>query len=261
MTYFLAFFFGLLGSTHCIGMCGPMVVLYSIQLASSRGDKNNDIRRGRLGDRLDRVISPSPHRRHFLFNLGRIFLYTYFGFIFGFLGYLFHLRAELEGYIGIVGGLFIMLMGFNFIGFSPKLPFLEKLLSKPAWIFHAIWKQYRRLADSSGVFFLGCAHGFLPCPLLYTLFAFSASTGDPFRGALVMFIFGLGTTPAMWGLGILSKWLDEKRRGKALRVMGVLTAFWGVILLTHGLEALNLLPHEIHHWIPEIPVFKREWFE
>ncbi|MCI0529907.1 MAG: sulfite exporter TauE/SafE family protein, partial [Nitrospira sp.] len=97
--------------------------------------------------------------------------------------------------------------------------------------------------------------------LLYTLFAFSASTGDPFRGALVMFVFGLGTVPTMWGLGVLSKWLDEKKRGKALRFMGALTALWGVVLLIHGLDALGLLPHWVHHWIPEIPVFKQEWFE
>jgi len=249
VTYFLAFLFGLLGSTHCIGMCGPMVVLYSTRRTSEGPQRNKG------------ALSPiSLHRQHFLFNLGRAFLYTYWGFVFGLLGYLFHLRTELEGYFGVLGGLFIVLMGVNLMGFSPQLPFLEGILSKPARIFEVLWRQYRRLADSSGVFLLGCAHGFLPCPLLYTLFAFSASTGDPFRGALIMFIFSLGTIPAMWGLGALSRWLDTKKRGQVLRFMGGLTALWGTVLLAHGLEALGLLPKGVHSWVPEIPVFKREWF-
>ena len=224
-------------------MCGPMVVLYSTRPISVGNPKIALRSRAFL------------HRQHLLFNLGRVVLYTYFGFICGFVGYLFRLRTELEGYAGLLGGLFIILMGFSLIGFSPQLSFLNPLLSKSAWIFQAIWRQYRKLADSSGVFLLGCVHGFLPCPLLYTLFAFSASTGDPFRGALLMLVFSLGTVPAMWGLGILSGWLDEKKRNKVLRFMGLGIALWGTVLLSHGLKTLGLLPLEMSHQIPEIPFF------
>lgn len=230
VTYFLAFVFGLLGSTHCIGMCGPMVVLYSTQLASGDNPKREPRRAIFL------------QRQHLLFNLGRIVFYTYFGFIFGMVGHLFHLRSELEGYVGILGGLFIITMGVHFVGFSPQIFFLDKILSRLAWIFQVIWKRYRKLADSAGIFFLGCTHGLLPCPLLYTVFAFSTSTGSPFRGALTTFIFSLGTVPAMWGLGILSRWLDEKKRGRILRIMGILTALWGTVLLIHGLKASGLIP-------------------
>jgi sulfite exporter TauE/SafE len=220
-----------------------MVVLYSTRPISGGPPK---------------MVSRSPaflHRQHLLFNLGRVCLYTYFGFISGFLGYLLRLRIEVEGYAGLLGGLFIILMGLNFTGFSPQLPFLDTFLSKSAWVFQAIWRQYRKLADSPGVFLLGCAHGFLPCPLLYTLFAFSASTGDPFRGALLMLVFSLGTVPAMWGLGTLAGWLNEKKRDKVLRVMGVVITLWGIVLLSHGLKTLGLLPHEISHEIPEISFF------
>jgi sulfite exporter TauE/SafE len=54
-----AFLFGLLGSTHCFGMCGPLVGLYAGQLASGSG--------------------ASPPRQHLLFNLGRVLAYTNLG--------------------------------------------------------------------------------------------------------------------------------------------------------------------------------------
>jgi hypothetical protein len=103
----------------------------------------------------------------------------------------------------------------------------------------------------SQAFFLGAVWGWLPCGLVYSALAISATMGDPVDSALVMLAFGAGTLPAVMGAGIFTGFLASLAKAKSLRqvagvsiiVMALVAFFWP---LSHGEH--NHAGHEhVHH--------------
>ena len=87
MELLTAFIIGFLGSFHCIGMCGPIVLALPVV----------------------KVSSWPFFRGRFLYNIGRVLTYSLLGAIFGFLGY----RIALYGFqqaMSITLGAFIILL-------------------------------------------------------------------------------------------------------------------------------------------------------
>ncbi len=215
-----AFLFGLLGSTHCFGMCGPLVSLYSSQLAP--------------GSRT------SPLRQHFFYNLGRVLAYTNLGILFGMAGFVLGVRPWTAGLIGLVAGLFVVAMGTHFLGVGSIATRLERALARPTGILIQVWRQYVVLARSPGIVLLGAMHGLLPCPLLYVMFTSAVALGDPIQGGILLLAFSLGTVPMMWGIGVVGQRLNPARRLAWQRVFGGLVTVWGLVLVVSGLQTLGL---------------------
>ncbi len=215
-----AFFFGLLGSTHCFGMCGPLVSLYASQLIPGSG--------------------PSPVRQHLLFNLGRSLAYTNLGVLFGAAGFLLSVRPWTVGLVGLAAGLFVLAMGGHFLGVAGVASSLERLLARLSGALVGVWQRYVVLARSPGIVLLGALHGLLPCPLLYVMFTSAVALGDPIRGGVLLFCFSLGTVPMMWGIGVVGQHLSPARRLAWQRVFGGLVMLWGLVLVVHGLQSLGL---------------------
>jgi hypothetical protein len=219
-TLIAAFLFGLLGSTHCFGMCGPLVSLYASQLS--------------LGTAV------APLRQHLLFNLGRTLAYTNLGILLGMAGFALNVRPWSAGLIGLMAGLFVVLMGTHFLGAGGIAGGMERLLARPTGALVGVWRRYVALARSPGIVLLGALHGLLPCPLLYVMFTSAVALGDPIRGGVLLFVFSLGTVPMMWGIGIVGQHLRPERRLVWQRVFGGLVTVWGLVLVVHGLQTLGL---------------------
>ncbi len=215
-----AFLFGLLGSTHCFGMCGPLVSLYASQLAPGTGRP--------------------PLRQHFLFNLGRVLAYTNLGILFGMAGFILGVRSWTAGLVGLLAGLFVLAMGTHFLGVASVATRLSRLLARPTGILVQVWRRYVMLARSPGILLLGAMHGLLPCPLLYVMFTSAVALGDPIRGGALLFCFSLGTVPMMWGIGVVGQHLSPAHRLAWQRVFGGLVTVWGLVLVVHGLQSLGL---------------------
>ncbi len=78
-----ALIFGLLGSFHCIGMCGPIAFILPV-------DRTNNFKR------ISQI---------FLYHLGRIITYSLIGLLFGLLGksfYLFGFQQQLSIIVGVI---------------------------------------------------------------------------------------------------------------------------------------------------------------
>jgi hypothetical protein len=219
-TLIAAFLFGLLGSTHCFGMCGPLVSLYAGQLAPG--------------------TAVSPLRQHLLFNLGRTLAYTNLGIVLGMAGFVLGIRPWSAALVGLVAGLFVMLMGTHFLGIGGAAGRAERLLARPTRALVGVWRRYVALARSPGIILLGALHGLLPCPLLYVMFTSAVALGDPIRGGILLFTFSLGTVPMMWGIGVVGQHLGPERRLAWQRVFGGLVTVWGLVLVVHGLQTLGL---------------------
>jgi sulfite exporter TauE/SafE len=212
-----AFLFGLLGSVHCLGMCGPLV---SLSISS--------------------VVAPdTPHRQLLLYNLGRVIVYTDLGLFLGGAGKLLGIYPVISGLAGILAGGFVAVMGLHFFSGGSVALWIDRALTKPSRIFVSLWRKLSHLARSPGVIVLGGLHGLLPCPLLYVMFSSAIALQDPLSAGVLLLSFGLGTVPMMWGIGVAAHSLTLSRRAALQRVFGGVILLWGSVLIWHGLERLR----------------------
>ncbi len=232
--FLAAFLFGLLGSVHCVGMCGPLVTLYACALP-----------RGTTEELRVFILW-----QHVLFHLGRATGFALLGALAGMLGAAVAFKFDIEGQVGLAAGLFVMAVGLHFLGRGPGVGRIGRLVSGLARLPAFLWRGYRRVATSAGILGLGFVQALLPCPLLYVLVVTAASMRDAYDGFQLAVSFAVGTTPALWGVAAVAHRVTARRRAVALRATGAVLMAWGLLLLAHGLEALALLPRRL---VPAIP--------
>jgi sulfite exporter TauE/SafE len=221
--YFLMFTSGFLGGFgHCIGMCGPIVASYCMAVKS----------RGLLA--------------HLLFNYGRVTTYTILGGIMGvtgsFLTTVAHIQEFQKG-IMIVAGLAIILMGLGLAGWLP-LGWVtgrnDQTLSAPTSFFVNKMRSIFSGDLPSGAFYpMGLATGLIPCGLVYTalITAARAAMEAPnhimggLKGMLMMFLFGLGTLPALVMFAKIVNVISIKMRSRLYKLAAVVMIAMGVLFL------------------------------
>ncbi|WP_194778489.1 sulfite exporter TauE/SafE family protein [Pararhodonellum marinum] len=203
-----AFLLGLLGSFHCLGMCGP------IALAISAKEKSQ------------------YYSRKLAYNFGRTVTYTFLGAIIGMLGFSLSL-VGIQQWVSIGMGVLILIMAFNYKK-------AEALLAKAGW-FGIIFKLKNALGSrlnpkqSGSYFIIGLLNGFLPCGMVYMALVASLALQNPLQGAFYMFFFGLGTIPLLLGLMVSGKMFSLRVRQKLLKGMPYLAMFVGILFIARGL--------------------------
>jgi sulfite exporter TauE/SafE len=195
---------GLLGSGHCIGMCGGLVA--ALSLSSGR----------RAGVAF-----------HVLYHAGRVSTYTLIGALAGWLGMA---AARSGGILGFGRGLligvdiFVILVGLGTAGAVGRLNLTNLAFARPLQSLTASVRRLRRLPPTLGALPLGMVLGFLPYGFLYAVALAAASTASPATGAQVMVGFGIGTVPALLAFGGAALWLRERSRGWMPRAAGLSVA-------------------------------------
>lgn len=167
---------------HCVGMCGGIVVAYTSTKVNNSWSKQKQ------------SIS------HLLYSFGRVTSYTVLGAIFGAIGSLSTFSKETNGYFSIFVGIIMLLVGISISGQFKFLTLIEHSLSKQSWY----KKSFKKLLlDSSlkSFYLLGILNGLLPCGFVYVFIIMALGTASIFWGAMVMFIFGISTIPALFSLG------------------------------------------------------------
>jgi len=205
-----AFLAGLLGSVHCLGMCG------GIAGAAAVGP-------GPRGRNLSWVL---------LYNLGRVGSYGLAGTIAGAAAFALGSAIDLPAWGAITRGLtgvILVLIGLNF-ALGLRLPrFLE---AGGGRIWALISPAARRLLSSrsaTGMLGLGALWGWLPCGLTYTMLVAAAGTGKALDGAMLMLAFGLGTLPSMMTAGAAAGSLQRFTRARyTRRLSGILLVILGI---------------------------------
>jgi uncharacterized protein len=214
--YFEIFLIGLLGSMHCIGMCGGFVAMYSLKKPAA---------------------APSlPF--HLLYNIGRITTYTLIG---GTLGYIGSFAALLGTHRGIPGavllfsGVIMILMGLNLAGVLGKRGLFEDTGITETTVFRTYLHRILALESAWGTLLLGLLLGFLPCGLLYPLFLNAAASGGFVSGMVTMLVFGIGTVPAMLSFGYLVSRIQPHMKVILYRIAAVMIVLLGVRSLLRGM--------------------------
>lgn len=206
-----ALLMGLLGSTHCVGMCGGLgsAFTYALPEASRQGLRL-------LGWQL-------------LYNGGRLLTYLLLGLLAGLvLGGL----QDADGaqqVIRLVAGLFMILLGAYLAGWLQALAVLERI-GGPLWRALAPLRQrllpVRRPWQALAA---GMVWGFLPCGLVYSAMALAVTRAAPAESALVMLAFGLGTLPALLATGAAAgQFRHLLQRPGTRQTAGVLVILFGL---------------------------------
>ncbi len=205
---FLALFLvGLLGGTHCVGMCGGIVGALSMGVSARWS-------------------------MHLAYNLGRILSYSAAGALAGILG---GAGMGLEGQVPVrlilylVANLMLVALGLYLLGITRALAFTERAGQ-------ALWRRIqpltRRFLPARSIiqaFPLGLLWGWLPCGLVYSALASALTAGSGQRGALMMLAFGLGTLPNLLLAGIVLARLNDVVRRPVVRTLsGLLVLGFGI---------------------------------
>ena len=224
LSFGAAIIVGLLGSSHCIGMCGGIV---------------NALNMGVSGDIARRPAALFTY--HLGYNAGRIVSYLLVGLLAGSLG------AGLAG-LGIspVAGklfaaAFMIALGLYLANWWRGLVLLEKIGAR-------LWRHIRPLGQKLfpirnplQAFLLGLVWGWLPCGLVYSVVAWSLTTGSALDGAILMLGFGIGTLPALLIAGNALNYFTNWVRSPLLRTAaGIMVIAFG---LYNGFTGLSALQH------------------
>ena len=209
--FWSALVFGLMGSFHCIGMCGPIAFMLPV-------DRNSTLKKNlQIG----------------LYHLGRILSYSIIGLLFGFLGkgfYLFGFQQQLS----IIIGLLMILIAFIPYKIVAKCNFSKPLFHIISKIKSGLGKALKKKTPDTFLT-IGFLNGFLPCGLVYMAVFGALSTGNSWQGALYMAIFGLGTIPLMTTAIYLGNFLKGKVRSYITRTIPYVVALMGLLFVLRGL--------------------------
>ena len=206
---------------HCIGMCGGIVLAYStikIEPASSK---------------VSKTIA------HLLYNFGRVLTYTVLGALFGAIGGVATFNNTANGTLLIIAGVAMILAGLSLMGKIKFLTLIEHSISSSNFYKQSFQKILHSKSNVS-FFILGMLNGLLPCGFVYFFAITAASTASPFYGALVMFIFGVSTIPAMFSLGFLSSLASATSfRNMMMSLSSVAVILYGLFTLYNGYDYLT----------------------
>ncbi|MBE7720572.1 MAG: heavy metal transporter [Lacrimispora celerecrescens] len=216
MGYGMLFVIGLVTSVHCVAMCGGINLSQCIPHSGEGGPEKSRF---------------STFRPTFLYNLGRVISYTAVGFLVGALGSVVTFSNTLQGVLKLLAGIFMVIMGINMLGI---FPWLRRLNPRMPQIFAR--KIDKEKSKNNSPLIVGLLNGLMPCGPLQAMQIYALSTGNPFSGALSMFLFSLGTVPLMFGLGALSSALGKKFTGKVMTVGAVLVVVLGMSMFSQGLN-------------------------
>lgn len=200
VTYGMLFVTGLLTSIHCISMCGSINLVASI---------NNENKRN--------------YKRPILYNLGRIISYTVIGALVGLLGKVISINNIVSGIIIIIASVIMLLMSLTMLN-----------------IIKVRFTFFKYKVSNRNPFIIGLFNGLMPCGPLQAMQVYALTTGSMFKGALSMFLFGLGTVPLMLVTGIVFSSMKGKTKILINKVASVLILVLSLIMLNRGLLSLNI---------------------
>ena len=215
----LIFVAGFLGSSHCVGMCGPFAMLLGGTVPTWRSNLT----------------------RQFSYSGGRIFTYGVLGAVAGYFGAQFTSMSaglvNIPAILAIAAGCFLLYQGLKTAGIWKTK---SSGSSASSCLAGGLLSHFLRSPSQSDVFLAGLLTGFLPCGLVYGFIGIAASTQSITFGLLTMVAFGLGTVPVMVATGFGSRVLSIGGRAKLVHFAGWCVVLAGVVSIARGVSYVGL---------------------
>ncbi|TDS17150.1 sulfite exporter TauE/SafE family protein [Sphingobacterium paludis] len=204
----LAFFMGLLGSIHCVAMCGPLIFAIDRQLGFSW-----------------RVLL-----QRVLYQMGRVMMYGLLGLLLGAVGNLAFMRGWQQGFSIVMGIILVAIAFLYMLGRRHRaINSWQMRVLQPFAKIMGFW-----LNRPGGAFFVGILNGLLPCGMVYMALASAMSADSVLASSLFMLYFGLGTLPLLFFFSLISGISKSLLKGGFSRIMPVLYLVMGVWFMLRG---------------------------
>lgn len=210
---------GLLGSGHCLGMCGGLMGALTLAIPAEQRNR-----------RLRLLVA---------YNLGRVLSYAAAGLVLGLAGWAVASTPLALG-MRVLAAALLIAMGLYLAGWWSGLTRVEGLG-------RGLWRRLQPLATRllpvsslPRALLLGALWGWLPCGLVYSTLLWAASQGDAGHSAVLMLAFGIGTWPVLLATGLAAERVTALLRRRSVRRAG------GLLVMLFGLWTLPG-PHQ--HWL------------
>lgn len=203
---------GLIGSFHCIGMCGPIVVALPLK-------KHN------LISKISGAV---------LYNSGRVITYSILGILFGLLGQGIQMAGFQQWTSILLGAAMIISVLFPFV-FREKITIGNLFTGFSARLITRLRKLFTDRSYFS-LLMIGLLNGLLPCGLVYVAIAGAIGSGTVLNGAIFMMLFGIGTIPLLLIATLASDAIGQRVRSKMQRVVPYFVFLLGVLFILRGMS-------------------------
>ncbi|MBK1849957.1 MULTISPECIES: sulfite exporter TauE/SafE family protein [unclassified Marinobacter] len=218
LSYPSAFLIGLLGSTHCLAMCGGISASLSMALPVGKGFRT---------------------RQSFLllaYNVGRIASYALIAALIALLSTTAANQwAQLGMVLRSIAGLLLIAMGLSMGQWWQGIRYVERI-GAPLWErLSPLSRRILPIHHAGQALALGALWGWLPCGLVYSTLGWAALQPTVGSAALTMVFFGLGTLPSMLAAGYAASWINGLKSNQKFR------KFTGALLILFGLWTLPLM--------------------
>lgn len=218
MSLSTVFVIGLIASvSSCMAVVGGLLFSLSASFAKS-GEK----------------IRPQMY-----FHLGRLLSFFILGGVIGILGASFKLTPLMSSILSIGIALILLILGINLLNVSENMRRLQPTFPKKFGLFVFRLKKYNYTLTP---FLVGVATFFLPCGFTQSMQLYALSAGSFISGALVMFVFALGTFPVLSLVSFSALTIRKKSlSGVFFKTAGLIVIFFAIINLASSLAALGLI--------------------
>jgi uncharacterized protein len=221
------FMLGLLGTGHCIGMCGPLVLAFP----------------GRTGKLMP----------HVWYHLGRVTTYAVLGGILGGLGQVLAAAAArdagasidgvlwIEAVLWLLAAALLLVFGVTRLGLWGEPRWLQALTPERIPGFKRTVQGAWENRSQAAFLLLGVLFGFLPCGLSYAAFAQALGTGSALEGTLCVLAFAVGTTPGLILLGTAASAIFNRYRRQSDILSGMLMILMALKMGYKAIKSIELI--------------------
>jgi sulfite exporter TauE/SafE len=220
--YGLAFMAGVLGSGHCLGMCGALVSGYFMNAGKAK--------------------SYTPY---FFYQFARIFVYMLVGFAAAALGVVLvstGMFGKIQSVLQIIIGAVVIILAFGILGW---IPFQGSFRLLPMKLLRKGYASSRTKGPIIGASIAGLMNGLMPCPLTFAMAVKATTAPSVLEGGLLMLTFGAGTLPTMLFISFAFGRMNASVRGLMLKLAAFIMIAMGCNTIYMGLMSYN--PHTFMH--------------
>lgn len=231
MSYGSIFFLGLVASvSSCMAVVGGLVLTFT---ATTK--------------RLNPMASKwELLRAHVFFNGGRLIGYFLLGGLVAVIGAALPPSPRIMGVIGLLAALVMVLLALDLLGLSGSKKWIPRM---PKRVSHWIHDMAER-EEWWVPFVLGALTFFLPCGFTQSMQLYALTAGGFMEGALTLFVFALGTLPALFGIGAVASALSTK--GKVYKWFMIVSGSIVLLLGVYNIgNSLNLLGVDTSSWFED----------
>ena len=218
MELLMTFVGGLLGSAHCVGMCGAFAISIGANTPSWRVNL----------------------ARQLVYGLGRVFTYGSAGAMAGYGSWrLARTAAPLvhaQAWLAVLAGVLLAIQGLAAAGLWRRVVPERR---RHACLSAGLFASFLKAPDLASVFLAGMLNGLLPCGLVYAFLALAAAAGNMLSGWMLMSLFGLGTLPIMVLTGCGGNLLGLASRRRLLHLAAWCVIVAGGLSIARGVAFLR----------------------